>query len=142
MTKAELITALQAKYHIVLDPDAGKTITPTLTYYRIKVFDLVNGGLRDQNLAFYVEDEGQPGEAAYWSPSEPKPTPQENAQALLVAFLNGKITDATVRSYRLMEGTFNIQTKTVVVEALMPNWSWSFFLVTHDGQDFQIAPFA
>ena len=142
MTKDELIAALQSKFHIILDVMDVKVITPTLNFYRVKVFDLVNGGLRDQNISFYVENEGLATEAAYWAPSEPKPTPVENAQALLKAFLDSKITDATVRSYRIMEGTFNIETRTVVVEALKPDWLWAFFLITHDGLDFQIAPFA
>lgn len=149
MTKAELLTALGTKFHTVgapaqrVDKDSGEPIIEDgFTTYKVKCWEVTGDIIKDTNLLFRVSDDGGPAEAAFYAGSEPKPEPQENASAALTAFLNGKISDSTVRSYRIMEGTLNIQTKTVVVEALMPSWAWAFFLVTHDGQDFQIAPFA
>ena len=149
MTKTELLAELAVKFHIVLAPDLQATYPipggGTVKYYTVSTFDLVGNVLRDRNIPFYVEDEGGPAETAHWSGSEPKPTPEENAQALLIAYLNSKIGDGTggtVRSYRILEGTLNIAMKQVVVSGLQQDWTWKDYLVTHDGVNFQITPFS
>ena len=141
MTKTELITALQGKFHIVIGPDAGKEVAPNLMRYRVTLFDLVNDGLRDQTLLFYVENDGEVNEAAYWAPSEPKPDPKPpNPEALLKEFLDGKVTDGTVRSYVLQSGSFNVVTKTAVVNALQNDLTWQQYLVEYVAGEFTITP--
>ncbi len=107
MTKAELIQKLQTKYHKVGTPHpqytSGDPPVPTpdengLQWYLVKVHDLVNGGLRDINIAFYVENEGLGNEAAYWSPSEPKPDPVSGFQNEVAIYIASKITDDTIEA--------------------------------------------
>jgi len=71
MKKAELLRRLGEKFHRVEAAKLQQTYG-NLKWYLVKVYDLVNAALRDANIAFYVEDEGQTTETAYWSPSEPK----------------------------------------------------------------------
>lgn len=143
MNKDEIIAKVQSKFYKYIGIDAGQP-RDGMMYYRIKVYDQIGTGLRDQNIAILVEDEGLPTEVAHWYPAEPKPTKDENALALLIAFLDSRIGDGaggTVRAYKIVEGTLNIAMRQVVVEGLLQNWIWTSFLVTHDGTDFQITPF-
>lgn len=141
MTKTELLLALEGKFHIVLELMAVKVITPTLNFYRVKVFDLVNGGLRDQSISFYVEDEGEPSEAAYWSPAEPKKDPAPDGPAKLVAeYLDSKVTDGSIRAYIIEGGSLNVTTKSVVVNALKNDLTWQQFLVEYVAGSFQLTP--
>ena len=96
MKKAELIQALETKFHRVETP-VEQADYGGLKYYLVKVYDLVNDGLRDVNIAFYVEDEGQPSEAAYWSPSEPKPSPVSGFQQELATFIASKILAGAIK---------------------------------------------
>ena len=73
MNKAELLQKLNNKFHRVDDPGIARQTYGNLKYYLVKVYDVIGEALRDMNIAFYVENEGQAEEVAYWSPSEPKP---------------------------------------------------------------------
>lgn len=75
MNKAELLQKLNDKFYRVEDPGPARQTYGNLKYYLVKVYDLLGDALRDINIAFYVESEGEVDEVAYWSPSEPKPEP-------------------------------------------------------------------
>lgn len=98
MNKAELLVKLNDKFHRVEDPGAARQIYGNLKYYLVKVYDLVNKALRDANIAFYVENEGETNEAAYWSPSEPKSDPVSGFQDEATAYVTGKIADGIIEA--------------------------------------------
>jgi len=74
MKKAELLQKLNDKFYKVLNVTMHKEYDG-LRWYTAKVYDKIGDALRDANIPFYVENEGEADEAAYWSPSEPKPDP-------------------------------------------------------------------
>ena len=130
MTKAELITALNAKFHKVFTPDLKQTYD-NIKYYTVSVFDKAGDSLRDQNIPFYVEDEGEPSEAAYWSPSEPKPDPVGGFQQEVAAYIAAKITDDTI------EGAFpesiDVINENAIYRVVMPDLSEKRLFVDKDG---------
>ena len=114
MIKSELITALEGKFYKLFTPTLGQSIG-NLNYYLVKLFDKVGDCLRDSNLAFYVENEGEVDEAAYWSPKEPKPTQVESFDAKAQAYLNTKIADGTVEGAFIIESNSKCENATVKV---------------------------
>ena len=95
MTKTELLTALNGKFYLVSNP-VMKADLDGLKWYMVKVYDKINDSLRDTTIAFYVENEGEGGEVAYWSPSEPKPTPVTGFALEVSNYIQAKITDGTI----------------------------------------------
>lgn len=76
MKTSDVISALKGKFTRVETPHLVATYEGGLKYYLVKVYDLAATGaaLRDQNIPFYVKDEGKETEVAYWGSSgEPKP---------------------------------------------------------------------
>jgi len=78
MNKPELLAALNTKYYLVF-PLARDITTygSNLKYYKAIVFDEVGDVLRQREVYFYVENEGEANEVAHWDGSEPKKTPVE-----------------------------------------------------------------
>lgn len=118
MTKQELLDALATKFYRVEAPVKQQEYG-NLWYYLVKVYDLVGDSIRDKNVAFYVEDEGEATEAAYWSPSEPKPTQESGFQQEVTDYVASKIADETI------EGAFSEQIDTVnenaIYKVIMPD---------------------
>lgn len=81
MTKQELLDALALKFHIVLGEQLRNT-EGTVNVYVIGVFDrdVVRETIVRKNIGFFVEDEGGPGEAAFWNRVEPKVAPSPRPQ--------------------------------------------------------------
>ncbi len=81
MTKQELLDALALKFHIVLGEQLRNT-EGNVNFYLIGVFDrdLTLETVTRKNIGFFVEDEGQPAEAAFWNKAEPKLTPPSPPQ--------------------------------------------------------------
>jgi hypothetical protein len=117
MTKSELLTALNGKFYKVGAPNQQQIDEFGIQYYLVKVYDKVGDAIRDMNLAFYVEAEGQPSEAAYWSPSEPKPTPIESSRQKLLNYIESKITDGTIRAGYIEQADFI--SETVIIKVVM-----------------------
>jgi len=97
MNKAELLAALASKYTSVLKVE-GPQITGNVSWYTANVLDVNGDSARQQNVGFYVYNEGDPGEAAYWNGSEPKPTPSGTltVASQVAAFIAAKIADNTI----------------------------------------------
>ena len=98
MNKAELLGKLNDKFHRVDDPGTAVQTYGNLKYYQVKVYDVVGETIRDMNIPFYVENEGQAEEAAYWSPAEPKPDAISGFQNEVAVYIAGKITDSTIEA--------------------------------------------
>ena len=95
MTKAELITALEGKFTKVFSPSLTQTYD-NFNYYLVKVYDVIDDSIRDFNVAFYVKDEGQGTERAFWSPSEPKQSPSISTSTKLQNYIDARIADDTI----------------------------------------------
>ena len=131
MTKQDLLDALSTKFHRVEDPGEPRQKYGNLWYYLVKVYDLVGEGLRDMNIPFYVEDEGLPSEVAYWSPSEPKPTPVSGFQQEVTIYISGKIADGTIEgAFSEMLDTVN---ETAIYKVVMPDLTEKRLFVDKDG---------
>ena len=100
MTKQDLLDALATKFYKVGAANPQGNPTLGLQWYLVKVFDKNGDVIRDQNVSFY--EDTATGEA-YWSPSEPKPTPVSGFQQEINAYIAGKIADGTI------EGAFSEQ---------------------------------
>ena len=130
MTKAELIAKLQTKFHRVEDPGEPRQKYGNLWYYLVKVYDLVGEGLRDVNIPFYVEDEELPSEAAYWSPSEPKPATIEGFQQKVDAYISSKITDGTIEA--AFVEAINVMYEVAIFKVVMPDLTERRLFVDRD----------
>ena len=135
MNKAELIAELQSKFDTLI------SITPSTpegdwTFYVARIID-VNGDLAsDTKVSFWVKYDNDPiNELAFWNRSEPKPMPQPNPTQLLLDYLNGLVPDS-IRSYKIIEGTFNATTRTAEVSVVLPNLSRANFLLEYDAGAF------
>jgi len=130
MTKQDLLNALTTKFRRVETPHEQATYG-NLKYYLVKVYDLIGDALRDANIAFYVEDEGLPTEAAYWSPSEPKKAPATGFQQEVTAYVASKIADGTI------EGAFSEMVDQVnenaIYTVVMPDLTERRLFVDKDG---------
>ena len=129
MTKAELMVALEGKFYKVFTPALQQTYD-NLKYYLVKVYDKIGDAIRDQNIPFYVEDEGLPSEAAFWSPSEPKPDKIPGVQEKLNGFISAKIEDGTI------EAAFAEQidpvNETAIYKVVMPDLSEKRLFIDRD----------
>ncbi len=115
MTKSELLAELATKFYKVGTANQQGIDEFGIQYYLVKVYDKVGDALRDMNLAFYVEAEGQSSEAAYWSPNEPKPAPKESSQKKLLNYIVSKIADGTVRAGYIEQADFDSETAVIKV---------------------------
>ncbi|MCK5608633.1 hypothetical protein KAR91_42515 [Candidatus Pacearchaeota archaeon] len=129
MKKVDLLQALSVKFHKVETPNLVQTYG-SLKYYQVKVYDVIGETIRDMNIPFYVENEGQAGESAYWSPAEPKPDPVGGFQNEVAAYITGKITDGTI------EAAFAEQidrvNKTAIYKVVMPDLTEKRIFVDKD----------
>ncbi len=130
MKKAELLQKLNDKFYRVDDPGEARQTYGNLKYYLVKVYDVIGEGLRDVNIAFYVESEGEVDEVAYWSPSEPKPDPISGFQNEVNVYIAGKITDGTI------EAAFTEQidpvNETAIYKVVMPDLTEKRLFVDKD----------
>ena len=95
MNKATLEVAIASKFEAVLQTTLKSTVS-NVKYYVANVLDVVGDTARTINVMYFVVDEGEPSEAAYWGNTEPKPTPSNPAFSdLAQIWLQGKI-DVTV----------------------------------------------
>ncbi len=116
MKKADLLQALSTKFYKVETPNLQQTYG-NLKYYLVKVYDVIGEALRDANIAFYVENEGQGNEAAYWSPSEPKPGTPQFLQDLDV-YIASLLTDGTFEML-IGKGTVDAVNESSIVTAIV-----------------------
>lgn len=102
MTKQELLNALSAKEQVLAvaqlsNPQAQPDgVNRYVASVKVQTAD---GAINYSNHAFYVENEGQAGEVAYWENSEPFPTREAvvSFQSKVETFINTKITDGTIK---------------------------------------------
>lgn len=121
MTKAELLQALATKFFKVGTPHADGSIDEFgFQSYLVKTIDKVGDSIRDQNYRFYVEDDGGPAEAAYWSP-EPKPDPVSGFQKELRTYIEGKIGDNTIEAAYIE--SIDVANETAIAKVVMPDLS-------------------
>lgn len=113
MKKADLLQALNTKFYKVLNVTMHQQEN-NLKWYTVKCYDKIGNALRDINVPFYVENEGQPNEVAYWSPSEPKPAPVTGGfQVELSAYIISKVGDGTIEG-AVAESIDNVNETAVV----------------------------
>lgn len=130
MTKAELLLALATKFYKVLNPTMHQE-EGGLRWYTVKCYDKVGDAIRDINIPFYVESEGEVDEAAYWSPSEPKPEPVSGFQQEVDVYIAGKITDDTIEG--AFAETIDQANETAIYKVVMPDLSEKRLFVDKDG---------
>jgi hypothetical protein len=70
MTKNELITILTSKFYKVDSPTLQET-RQNINKYMVRIFEKSGDMLHGRNINFYVENEGEVSEAAYWAGLEP-----------------------------------------------------------------------
>jgi hypothetical protein len=130
MNKTELLQALSSKFYRVETPTEQQDYG-NLKYYLVKVYDLVGDGLRDSNIAFYVENEGQGNEAAYWSPAEPKPdSPIATFQQEINTYISAKVADSTIEA--AFPELVDISNEVAVYHVVMPNLTEKRLFVDKD----------
>ena len=102
MNKSELLAALAAKFYFV-DPPVVVSTTGTIKRYTSQCFDLLGDALRRVTVDFYVQDEGLPGEIAFWATQEPVNNAATNFHRDCEAYIAAKITDGTIRAGFIVE---------------------------------------
>lgn len=118
MTKSELLTELGTKFYKVLNPTMHQE-EGGLRWYTVKVYDRIGDAIRDSNIPFYVENEGEINEIAYWSPSEPKPDPVSGFQQEIDIYIAGKITGGTIEG--AFAETVDQINETAIYKVVMPD---------------------
>ena len=74
MDKATLEAAIVNKFAAVLQTMLRSTVS-NVKYYVANVLDVVGDTARTINVTYFVVNEGQADETAYWGSGEPKPAP-------------------------------------------------------------------
>lgn len=95
MNKLELLTALNEKFHKVYIP-VKQGVADEITVYKVLVYDKIDGILRKSVLDFYVENEGDAEEVAYWHNFEPKATPSVTFRDEVNAYIQVEIDAETI----------------------------------------------
>lgn len=117
MNKAELETALSGKFTAVLGI-SGPTITGNIKYYVANVLDVIGNTARQVNIGYFVMHEGDPGEAAYWSGVEPKPTvvpPEPTFTEDVLVWLQSKVADETILHFSGLAANIITERATVTI---------------------------
>lgn len=117
MNKSELLTKLNGKFYKVGNATVRATDEFGIKYYLVKVYDAVGETLRDTNIAFYIENEGNTNETAYWNPSEPKPDPVIGFAQEVNDYLSQKITDGAIEGVSVV--SVDRQNETAITEVVM-----------------------
>lgn len=102
MTKQELLTALEAKENVLAIVQTSEAQTQpdgTNRYVVTLKVQTSAGGINYTNHAFYVENEGQENEQAFYENQEPYATAQidESFRSKVETFIASKITDNTIK---------------------------------------------
>jgi len=118
MNKQELLDAVQSKFTSLLRVEKIEQIE-NVTWYLAHYFDATAEQAIKGHVGFYVADEGEPSETAYWDRSEPKPpappTPPPTFQQLLQAHLTSLIGAGTIEGGTIQALDDVNQTATVSV---------------------------
>ena len=95
MTKQELLDSLALKYDVVGEPRQ----TNDSRWYQVEVMDMDGDVLKQGKVTFWVLDEGESTEVAYWHGTEPKPTlPTPSGFSVDVQqYITDRINDGTIR---------------------------------------------
>jgi len=115
MNKQELLDAVRNKFTSLLSVEKIERIE-NVTWYLVHYFDADGVQATKGNLGFYVLDEGEPNEAAYWDRREPKPTPptpvptfQQRLQEHLTALISaGTIEGGTIQTVDAVNKTATV----------------------------------
>ena len=98
MDKAQLLAALASAFHAVGDPAKVET-SGNIAFYSVGVFELDGDNMLRRNESFFVENEGQGNELAYWL--EKQPVPIANSSRFYrdaKDYLDLKIADGTLEA--------------------------------------------
>lgn len=95
MNKSDLLTVLANTFYHVGDPAQVATFG-NLQRYSVQAFDRADDILRAVSVDFYVLDEGQPGETAFWNIRTPSSQNQESFASLAGAYIASKVADGTI----------------------------------------------
>lgn len=115
MNKAELLTAIQDKGWTILKTEEQSTLG-NVTWYVSNVFKTQDGAAIRQNVGFYVVDENQPTEAAYWQQRELDPEPRPpGVQQQLANWLDSKVEDGTIEGYVIQSVMPSVERAVVTV---------------------------
>jgi hypothetical protein len=121
MNKAELLQAIQDKGWQILRTTEQSTLG-NITWYVSNVFKAQDGAAIRQNVGFYVADENQPTEAAYWQQRELEPEPAPpGIQQQLANWLNGKVEDGTIEGYVIQNVMPNVERAVVTIYVRNPS---------------------
>lgn len=117
-TKAELVTELGSKYYKVGVPQFQQERVG-MRWYVVEIYEKSADGesIIEGTVAFYVENEGEANEAAYWSRSEPKPAPApETFAERLQAAIDAKVSAGDIKYARVLDS--NAEVKKALVEVV------------------------
>ena len=96
MNKQDILDALAQKFALVLDTALANQSLSNLSEYKATVADTVGGVFSISEVRFYVLNEGEANEAAYWRDVEPKPEPAETFREKLQVWIDNAIVEGKV----------------------------------------------
>ena len=109
MVKQDILNALAAKFAAVLQVKKSDELAG-VAWYVANILDVSGDTAIRQNVSFYVVDEGEPTEAAYWQSGEPKPAPGPTPfQAELAAWLDTLVAADTILFYSIVGTVPNVE---------------------------------
>lgn len=102
MTKQDVLDALDAKFAAVLrlkeKDDLGG-----VSWWIANVLEITGDSANRRNVDFYVIDEGEPSERAYWHGGEPNPAPlPPTFEDELTVWLDGKVAADQILFYSIV----------------------------------------
>lgn len=102
MTKQDVLDALDAKFAAVLRVKY-KDELEGVAWWVANVLDVSGDSAIRKNVEFYVIDEGEPTERAYWRGNEPKPGPPPPTFVNeLATWLDGQVADDQFLFYNVL----------------------------------------
>lgn len=138
MTKAELMAALEAKSEVISIASISQpqVMADGNNRYLVNIkVSTDNNSINYINRAFYVDDEGGAGEAAYWENKEPYPTqtPLDTFRTKVEAKIEEKIADNTINGATIIE--INEPNRTAYVRGITPTGSLITAFITDSNND-------
>jgi hypothetical protein len=114
MTKAELLSSLATKFYKV-PSETLKNSELGINLYEVYPYLKSGDIVLRQYVSFYVENEGEVDEVAYWGNSEPYPTVVKKSFFNKVqTFLNGKIASGAQIKFAWIVASNELQKKAYV----------------------------
>lgn len=100
MQASDLLNDLSASYNAVGTPvpNPAQAVGSAFQFYTVPILDIIGDDAIRRNVAYYVQDEGQATEAAFWATRPPEIVVEQPFVSRVNSFIAGRIAASVVEA--------------------------------------------